>query len=71
MHSRSGWLWRYDLAKADVGSTEITLTYDWSGVTESAHEVLTFPPFPPDHLSNSVAHLEEVVRSAGQLKKGE
>jgi hypothetical protein len=56
-----GWLWRYDLAAAGVGSTEVTLTYDWSGVTESAHEVLTFPPFPPDHLSNSLAHLEEVV----------
>ncbi len=56
-----GWLWRYDLAATSVGTTEVTLTYDWSGATESAHEVLTFPPFPPDHLTNSLAHLNEVA----------
>ena len=56
-----GWLWRYDLGAAGVSNTLVTLTYDWSGATESAREVQTFPPFPPDHLTESLAHLGEVV----------
>jgi uncharacterized protein YndB with AHSA1/START domain len=57
-----GWVWRYDLVAAGPGSTEVTLTYDWSAVPASIREYLTFPPFPPDHLSNSLAHLAELVQ---------
>jgi hypothetical protein len=57
-----GWVWRYDLTAVDDG-TEVTLTYDWSGVPPEGHEVLTFPPFPPDHLSSSLVHLAELAQS--------
>lgn len=56
-----GWFWRYDLAPVGL-STEVTLTYDWSAVDLArVPEGLSFPPFPPDHLSNSLAHLAELV----------
>jgi hypothetical protein len=57
-----GWTWRYDLAPLGP-ETEVRLTYDWSAVSE---EVLRrqdhWPPFSPDHLDNSLAHLAELVR---------
>lgn len=28
-----GWVWRYDLDRADDGGTEVTLSYDWSAIT--------------------------------------
>ena len=56
-----GWIWRYDLAPAGPGRTRVTLTYDWSAVPESIREHIGFPPFPPDHLANSLAHLARVV----------
>jgi len=56
-----GWVWRYDLAPAGPRSTEVTLSYDWSAVPDSVREYLSFPPFPPDHLSNSLAHLADLV----------
>ena len=52
-----GWVWRYDLAPAGPDKTTVTLTYDWSAVPDSIREYISFPPFPPDHLSNSLAHL--------------
>lgn len=52
-----GWVWRYDLEPAGPGRTRVTLTYDWSAVPDRIREYLRFPPFPPDHLSNSLAHL--------------
>ena len=55
-----GWVWRYDLRPLTAG-TEVTLTYDWSGVPPEGHQVLTFPPFPPDHLTSSLAHLAELA----------
>ena len=56
-----GWIWRYDLAPAGPSDTEVTLTYDWSAVPGPVREHIGFPPFPPDHLSNSLAHLAELV----------
>jgi uncharacterized protein YndB with AHSA1/START domain len=56
-----GWVWRYDLAAVGPGRTEVTLTYDWSAVPGSIREYLTFPPFDPDHLQNSLAHLADLV----------
>jgi len=56
-----GWFWRYDLTRAGPASTTVTLTYDWSAASDSVRELIGFPPFPPEHLSNSLAHLAELV----------
>ena len=56
-----GWTWRYDLAPAGPSKTSVTLTYDWSAVPDSVRSYLQFPPFPPDHLSNSLAHLAQLA----------
>jgi hypothetical protein len=58
-----GWIWRYDLTSAAPAHTTVTLTYDWSEVSESTRERIGFPPFPPDHLGNSLTHLAELVTS--------
>jgi hypothetical protein len=58
-----GWTWRYDLGPAGPSSTNVTLTYDWSAVPDSVREYLQFPPFPPDHLRNSLAHLAQLATS--------
>ncbi|HWJ97606.1 MAG TPA: hypothetical protein VNQ33_05560, partial [Acidimicrobiales bacterium] len=59
--SFGGWFWRYDLAPVGPDRTEVTLTYDWSAVGPEVHEYLSFPPFGPDHLANSLEHLAAVV----------
>jgi hypothetical protein len=56
-----GWTWRYDLEPAGPSKTRVTLTYDWSAVSESVRENIQFPPFPPAHLDNSLAHLAELA----------
>jgi hypothetical protein len=56
-----GWTWRYDLAPAGPSNTTVKLSYDWSAVPSSIRERIGFPPFPPEHLSNSLAHLTELV----------
>ena len=58
-----GHIWRYDLAPAGPSGTKTTLSYDWSAVPDSLRQRLPFPfpPFAPDHLSNSLAHLAELV----------
>jgi uncharacterized protein YndB with AHSA1/START domain len=55
--SFGGWVWRYDLRPAGPSRTEVTLSYDWSAVLEALRQHIGFPPFPPDHLANSLAHL--------------
>lgn len=56
-----GWTWRYDLTPAGPSSTTVTLSYDWSAVPDSLREHIGFPPFSPEHLSNSLAHLAVLV----------
>jgi uncharacterized protein YndB with AHSA1/START domain len=56
-----GWTWRYDLTPAGLSKTRVTLSYDWSAVPSSIREHIGFPPFPPEHLSSSLAHLTELV----------
>ena len=56
-----GWLWRYDLAPAEPSGTKVTLSYDWSAVPGFLREHIGFPPFPPDHLANSLAHLARLI----------
>jgi hypothetical protein len=56
-----GWWWRYDLEPAGPQQTRVTLSYDWSAVPGSIREYLHFPPFPPDHLARSLAHLADLA----------
>ena len=56
-----GWTWRYDLSAAGPSKTTVTLTYDWSAVPDAIRQHIGFPPFPPEHLDNSLAHLAELV----------
>jgi uncharacterized protein YndB with AHSA1/START domain len=58
-----GWIWRYDLTPTGSSNTEVTLSYDWSAVPNDIRERIGFPPFPPDHLDNSLAHLAQLVTS--------
>ena len=58
-----GWIWRYDLTPAGPSNTSVTLSYDWSAVPDSLREHIGFPPFPAEHLGNSLAHLAELVTS--------
>ena len=59
--SFGGWIWRYDLTPAGPSNTTVTLSYDWSAVPDSIREHIGFPPFPPEHLGNSLAHLAELA----------
>ncbi|MEU6811641.1 SRPBCC domain-containing protein [Streptomyces sp. NPDC046831] len=52
-----GWAWRYDLTPLGPSATEVTLTYDWSAVPPFIREYIRFPPFGPEHLTNSLHHL--------------
>ena len=56
-----GWIWRYDLAPLGPSGTEVTLTYDWSAVPQFRREYIQFPPFGPEHLTNSLHHLAELA----------
>ena len=56
-----GWIWRYDLLPVGSAGTEVTLTYDWSAVPSFLREHIPFPPFPVDHLENSLRHLAELA----------
>jgi uncharacterized protein YndB with AHSA1/START domain len=56
-----GWFWRYDLAPTGPSITSVTLTYDWSACSDSVRELIGFPPFPPEHLGNSLAHLAKLA----------
>ena len=59
--SFGGWIWRYDLEATGPSRTTVTLTYDWSAVPDSIRQNISFPPFPPDHLSNSLVHLADLA----------
>ena len=39
----------------------MTLSYDWSAVPVPIREQIGFPPFPAEHLANSLGHLAELV----------
>ena len=51
----------WDLTPLGPEETEVTLTYDWSQVGPGPRQRLPFPPFPPEHLSNSLEHLSGLV----------
>ena len=56
-----GWIWRYDLSPDGPSTTTVTLSYDWSAVPDRVRAHIGFPPFPPEHLRNSLAHLADLV----------
>ncbi|MDE3085392.1 MAG: SRPBCC family protein [Acidobacteriota bacterium] len=58
-----GWVWRYDLDPVGPSRTEVTLSYDWSAVAEATRAHIGFPPFPPAHLADSLAHLARLATS--------
>ena len=60
-----GWFWRYDLVPSGPSSTTVTLSYDWSAVSDEIRELVGFPMFPPEHLDNSLAHLAALVPTSG------
>ncbi|PEG42842.1 polyketide cyclase [Mycolicibacterium agri] len=60
-----GWIWRYDLKPVGDDRTEVTLTYDWSGVPPQLRDI-AFPPFEPSHLDNSLHHLAELAEARQQ-----
>ncbi len=57
-----GWIWRYDLKPVGDDRTEVTLTYDWSGVPEQLRDI-PFPPFEMSHLDNSLEHLAQLAEA--------
>jgi hypothetical protein len=56
-----GWIWRYDLTQLGPDKTKVTLSYDWSAVGPIPRQHIQFPPFPPDHLDNSLSQLAAIV----------
>ena len=56
-----GWTWRYDLEPSGPTQTKVTLTYDWSAASPEVRQFIQFPPFPQEHLDNSLAHLAKLV----------
>jgi hypothetical protein len=62
-HSPGGWFWRYDLAP-NGDTTDVTLTYDWSGTRQDFRDrVGKMPIFAEDYLAASLATLERSVVS--------
>jgi uncharacterized protein YndB with AHSA1/START domain len=60
-----GWTWRYDLTPCGAHTCEVTHTYDWSAVGPGPREHIEFPPFPPEHLTNSLNHLSDITTGLG------
>lgn len=61
-----GWVWRYDLNSISSSETEVTLSYDWSAVSDEIRQRITFPPFDLDHLHSSLGHLAELAAVRAQ-----
>lgn len=63
MGTSQRYVWRYDLAP-NGDSTDVTLTYDWSGTPPDFRErVGTMPVFAEDYLAASLVTLERSVAS--------
>ena len=63
-HGTPGWEWTWELKPQGPDATEVTLTYDWSKVTDKAIlEKVTFPLVPRDGLEDSLSRLAAAVSS--------
>lgn len=57
-----GWEWVYELTSEGSDSTEVSLTYDWSKVTDKELlKKLSFPLVSADQMEGSLAQLASVV----------
>lgn len=57
-----GWEWLYELKPQGAGSTEVTLTYDWSKVTDQKLlKTIHFPMIPEEDLEQSLNLLAAAV----------
>ncbi|WP_394213958.1 SRPBCC family protein [Brachybacterium vulturis] len=57
-----GWEWLYELKPRGAGSTEVSLTYDWSKVTDpKLLEHVGFPMIPQEDLEQSLNLLAAAV----------
>ncbi len=57
-----GWEWVYELTSEGSGSTEVTLTYDWSAVTDKELlKKITFPLVTSEQMEGSLAQLASAV----------
>ena len=57
-----GWEWLYELKSRGAGSTEVSLTYDWSRVTDQKLlEKVGFPAIPETALEESLNLLAAAV----------
>jgi hypothetical protein len=63
-HSPGGWLWRYDLAPKGA-STDVTMTYDWSGTSQEFRDAVGVPVFGEDFIDLSLATLDHAVTGRG------
>lgn len=60
-----GWWWQYDLSPTS-GGTEVTLTYDWSGMPQELRDQIgTPPPFELQFLEDSLKALDRSVTQTG------
>lgn len=55
-----GWEWVYELESLDSGSTEVTLTYDWSRVTDE-QLLPKFPAVSEEQVGESLNRLAAAV----------
>lgn len=61
-----GWEWIYDLNSLGSESTEVSLTYDWSKVTDpQILKQVSFPAIPAEELEESLNQLAAAVRVSG------
>lgn len=59
-----GWEWLYELDGQGPTQTEVTLTYDWSNVTDKELlKKISFPLVKPDQLEDSLGRLSTAVSS--------
>lgn len=59
-----GWEWMYELAPQGPDATDVTLTYDWSKVTDpDLLKMVKFPLVSKDQLDGSLASLAAAVES--------
>ncbi|GAA1476182.1 SRPBCC family protein [Nocardioides aestuarii] len=57
-----GWEWTWELTPQGADATEVTLTYDWSKVTDQALlEKISFPLVSEAQLEESLGHLAAAV----------
>jgi uncharacterized protein YndB with AHSA1/START domain len=57
-----GWEWMWELEPQGPTSTQVTLTYDWSKVTDkNLLRTISFPLIKPAQLEDSLAKLAEAV----------